>query len=1836
MLKVIKREFTRWFSVIMVIMLLFSYGWPGVGQAQTNSETSVPASLNKSHVQTKNKINKDLTKQFEMKGQVTFLLKMKDQVDTKKVAANAANKAQNISLSAAKTELKKRTAVVSALRAKSLDTQSSVKQFLQKQKKAGKVKSFESFYIVNAMAVTGSKDVAQELAKFGEVEKILPNRTRHLITSNHGKAKESSSKKKAASKTKAKTSADDDDAVEPNVEHIGAPQVWDMGIDGTGVVVGSLDSGVQWDHPALKQKYRGYDPEHPDQPNNEFNWFDARDGQDTPSDDNGHGTHTIGTMVGSVADGSNQVGVAPGAQWIAADIFGPLGRGTDTDILAAGEWMLAPKDAEGNPHPEKAPDIINNSWGGGPGMNEWYREMVQNWRAAGIFPVFAAGNVDNGNPGGRGSVAVPANYPESFAVGATDKNDELAGFSLQGPSPYDEIKPEVVAPGVSIRSSVPDSGYASIPGTSMAAPAVSGTVALMLQADASQTVDEIETILLNTAKPLTDAEFPESPNNGYGYGLVQAFEAVSAVTVGLGTIEGKVTKEGEDNEQPTYQHDAPDETYAGTVMPLQIAVQDNISIKSVTLQYRASEDENWQTIEAERVDGNYQEGVYKATIPADSIAEPSITYRWQIKDFGGNDVTSDLYDVTVKSAISVGYSTDFESAPMGWISYGRNNTWEWGEPVTGPDEAFSGEKVYGTNLDGDYGMNNDSTLMMPPVDLPEGESYLQFKQWHDFGSYASGSVLISTDRENWQQLAEFTDGSDGWVDGEVRLSEYAGQRVYIAFNVKSAFDWGRGWYLDDVALSDQPLQADPEPPTYDHDALTQMYVGMDTPLQISVQDNISVEQVELQYHGADNNEWTTVETNLVDGDESDGTYEATIPQDAISQPSLTYRWQIVDYAGNTVTSDAYQVSVKKPVTVGYSTDFESAPGWLSYGTNNSWERGVPTSGPGHAVSGDNVYATNLDGNYPGYSDSTLMMPTIQVPENGAFLQFKQWYKFDNFAAGNVLVSTDQQNWDMLAEFEGPSYFWQYVEADLSDYAGQRIFVAFQLDSNSYTEPGWYLDDVTLSDTSIFGTNQEIQPNKQNKTALKKVKAEDTLKKANDIKEKGQTKAKKQSEKSGDPTSTLKLGEPKNVRSPVSTVNINGNSKTNAQVSSLPLGASVSVVETGQSMNTDPRNGSYSMTHSAGTYTLQADAYGFYPKTRSVEIPKNGTVEANFTLQPVPKGTVTGTITNKATGEPVAGATLMLMEDPAIAPVTTDENGNYSITAYEGDYTLHVSAPEHYVKDAEITINGNDSTEQNVQLKPFIGDPGEIGYDDGTAENAQAFVDAGHGYAVKMSLPEGKDSAMVTGGKFLFANNDFPDPGGNEFQVEIWDASGKDGAPGKKLAGPIDATAIRDNTQWTKVDLSSAGVVVDGDFYMVYIQPKDGLESPGLSIDTSSPLTGRNWVLNGVTGKWNLDNDQNYMIRALVSYEVTSPVITSPKDNTYTNVENMTIEGETASSTRVTVLNNGDEIATTQSTDDGTFSADITLNDGENVLKATASNDSGTTEPSEPVTVILDQDKPELMISSPEDGWKTNDMAVTVEGTVTDDTLASVKVNDKAANVNEDGSYSHRMLLDKGENVIKVTATDKAGNEQSKQITVHAKFNELEISNLKPSEDKYLNTGESVRIEMDSEPGLDATFTIQRPLGNTLFAKTSSITELPMMEMEDGHYVGFWTVPSDWAAKEGEIRVMVSDNYGNESEKVADGKLLINVPNEKPEARFDLPRKVNPGESITFDGSNSMDPDGTIVKYEWDFGDGETTSGEAVEHSFSKRGKYRVTLTVTDNRGDTDVKTQRVHVRGKRH
>ena len=325
--------------------------------------------------------------------------------------------------------------------------------------------------------------------------------------------------------------------VEAGIGHTGAPGFWAQGFDGTGAVVGGQDTGYDWDHLALQPQYRGWDGASAD---HNYNWHDAIHsgggvcGADSPEpcDDNSHGSHTMGTMIGDT--GSAQIGMAPGARWIGCRNM-DQGNGTPATYTECFQFFLAPTDSAGlNPNPALAPDVINNSWSCPPSEGctdpEVMRAAVENLRAAGVMVVVSAGNSGSG----CSSVSTPAAiYDASFTVGATNISDTIAGFSSRGPVNVDgsgRLKPDISAPGVNVCSSFPGNTYGSISGTSMAGPHVAGLVALLISAQPCLRgqVELIEQYIIDTAVPLTSTQTcggilgSEVPNNTYGWGGIRA------------------------------------------------------------------------------------------------------------------------------------------------------------------------------------------------------------------------------------------------------------------------------------------------------------------------------------------------------------------------------------------------------------------------------------------------------------------------------------------------------------------------------------------------------------------------------------------------------------------------------------------------------------------------------------------------------------------------------------------------------------------------------------------------------------------------------------------------------------------------------------------------------------------------------------------------------------------------------------------------------------------------------------------------------------------------------------------------------------------------------------------------------------------------------------------------------------------------------------------------------------------------------------------------------------------------------------------------------------------
>ena len=401
---------------------------------------------------------------------------------------------------------------------------------------------YRRFHIVNAIQVRADEALLRTLAARPDVERVVANTPVPGIPQGE-----------------VAVPATAPLGIEPNLARINADDVWALGYTGEGVVVAGQDTGYDWDHPALIGQYRGWDGS---TATHDYSWHDAihEDNEHTapgnpcgfdlpvPCDDYGHGTHTMGTMVGDDG-GTNQIGVAPGARWIACRNM-EQGWGTPATYLECFEFFLAPYPVAGTPDdgvPALAPHVVNNSWGCPPAEGcdqeamDLIDEAVSGLRQAGIVVVASAGNSGSAC---ETVVNPPAISRDAVSVAAFDHSSgAIASFSSRGPV-TDALgthrKPDLAAPGVAVRSSMPDGMYGSMSGTSMAAPHVAGAVALLLSAAPSYAgnVSLIETALTSTAVSRTTSQTcggdgPTSvPNNVWGWGELDVLAAVELSQAG--------------------------------------------------------------------------------------------------------------------------------------------------------------------------------------------------------------------------------------------------------------------------------------------------------------------------------------------------------------------------------------------------------------------------------------------------------------------------------------------------------------------------------------------------------------------------------------------------------------------------------------------------------------------------------------------------------------------------------------------------------------------------------------------------------------------------------------------------------------------------------------------------------------------------------------------------------------------------------------------------------------------------------------------------------------------------------------------------------------------------------------------------------------------------------------------------------------------------------------------------------------------------------------------------------------------------------------------------------
>jgi serine protease AprX len=388
---------------------------------------------------------------------------------------------------------RRQQAVETILQANAGPSQANLRVRLDQLKTAGTVSDVVSFWIFNGFSLNATPAVIEELANRPEVASIVSDQVYAIAEPVSGVI------------TAATTP-------NPNISLLNAPALWALGFTGQGVVVANMDTGVDGSHPDLSSKYRG----------GTNSWFDPYGQDATPTDSagssTGHGTATMSLMVGGNLSG-HDIGMAPGAKWIAAKIFDNTGNATATAIHQAFQWIL---DPDGNPATPDAPQVLSDSWGDvNGGCDLTFQPDVQAILAAGILPVFSAGNF---GPGSSTDTS-PGNFPESFPVGAIDNASNIASFSSRGPTSCGRTSsatlPLVVAPGVNVPVAAPGGLYTSLSGTSFSAPETAGGLALLLSAFPGLTPAKQASALTSSAVDLGAV----GPDNNFGYGRLDVLAA---------------------------------------------------------------------------------------------------------------------------------------------------------------------------------------------------------------------------------------------------------------------------------------------------------------------------------------------------------------------------------------------------------------------------------------------------------------------------------------------------------------------------------------------------------------------------------------------------------------------------------------------------------------------------------------------------------------------------------------------------------------------------------------------------------------------------------------------------------------------------------------------------------------------------------------------------------------------------------------------------------------------------------------------------------------------------------------------------------------------------------------------------------------------------------------------------------------------------------------------------------------------------------------------------------------------------------------------------------------
>lgn len=413
---------------------------------------------------------------------------------------------------------------------------------IERLRESGQVRSVESFPAFGILAITGDTSALESLARLPAVREILPNRRHRLsgsepdslwIAGAAGSDLEAGSGEPGAGPAASAPSGPPHPpaAAAWQLRSIGADAAWArFGSRGEGATIAFLDTGVDWLHPMLSSRYRGRDAREHD-----HHWLDATAavGASRPSDGHGHGSHVAGLALGAEAGGA--WGSAPAAEWIAARVFDATGQSSDLWLLRGAAWAMAPTRMDGSaPRSDLAPDVINCSWSLDNGADPLMDAVIEAWLAVGIVPVFAAGNVEDASDRWR-RVLAPGARAGVLAVGAATASGAAWDYSRSGPAFEDLLKPDLLAPGLDLRSAAPGGGSSLRSGSSMAAPQVAGAAAVLRSIEPALGVEALMDILRQSARD----RGPAGPDPLHGHGLLD-LESAALAAASAALVDGQV------------------------------------------------------------------------------------------------------------------------------------------------------------------------------------------------------------------------------------------------------------------------------------------------------------------------------------------------------------------------------------------------------------------------------------------------------------------------------------------------------------------------------------------------------------------------------------------------------------------------------------------------------------------------------------------------------------------------------------------------------------------------------------------------------------------------------------------------------------------------------------------------------------------------------------------------------------------------------------------------------------------------------------------------------------------------------------------------------------------------------------------------------------------------------------------------------------------------------------------------------------------------------------------------------------------------------------------------